>query len=380
MANFQNNSSAISAARDGICYCDNAAAMPPLSVVSDFYREMQTRWYFNQESIHRGSYDLRKELDGAAKSLATALTESDAFDVVWGYTGTGIINTFFQIAAEGETLLSDALEHPAILAAARRHAKNVTMLSCDAAGVLHPQSFPGCKGIMAIHQVQSELGTVQDPDALFANQPSGVIRFCDCIQAAGKLPLPRTADVIAVSGVKFGAPGGAALLVSKRWSGRKRFLAEAERLRTEHRRERVQPALALTLAFAAETAEKTLDARFAAMQKFNLKLREDIARTFPPAELSCTIPAGSASPCILHLHLPGKQGAVVVRALAEHRIYASSGSACAAESRTPSPALTAIGWKKKDAFSGLRFSFGEPPEPETADFLVKTLQNVLKNY
>jgi len=380
MTNDRNNLTTLPAAPDRICYCDNAAAMPPSPAVLDYAREMQSKWYFNQESIHRGSHDLRRELEKAAAELVFSLTGSDEYDVVWGYTGTGVINTFFQLAAGGGPVLTDPLEHPSVLAAARRGAKSVTMLPCDGAGLLRPQIPPFPRGVAAFHQVQSELGTLQNADALFAELPPGVVRFCDAIQGAGKLPLPRTADVLAVSGVKFGAPGGAALLVSKRWTGRERFLSQAEQLRKEHLTERVQPALLLTLVFAAKCAVKVQAERLAATRAFNRELRAKLETAFPPALLRCTVPEEAASPYILHLQLPGKQGAVVVRALAERGVLAASGSACAAESKEPSPAITAIGWKKKEAFSGLRFSFGEPPLPETADFLVKTIGLVLKNY
>ena len=66
--------------------------------------------------------------------------------------------------------------------------------------------------------------------------------------------------------------------------------------------------------------------------------------------------------------------------LSERGIYAGSGSACASESPSGSSALRAIGRTGKKSFSGLRFSFGPDFSREQAEFLVKNLLEVLKNY
>ena len=74
------------------------------------------------------------------------------------------------------------------------------------------------------------------------------------------------------------------------------------------------------------------------------------------------------------------QGAVLVRMLSELGVMTSSGSACAAESPDPSPALLALGYRRNDAYSGLRLSFGGSPAPDTPDFLLAALEKVLQNY
>ena len=74
------------------------------------------------------------------------------------------------------------------------------------------------------------------------------------------------------------------------------------------------------------------------------------------------------------------QGAVLVRMLSEEGVMASSGSACAAESPDPSPALLALGYKRNDAYSGLRLSFGGALAPEAAGILPAALEKVLQNY
>ena len=80
------------------------------------------------------------------------------------------------------------------------------------------------------------------------------------------------------------------------------------------------------------------------------------------------------------LWYPGKQGAVVVRQLSEKGIMAGAGSACNAESDSGSPVLRALGFSKKESFSGLRLSFGFDFTRQEAEFLAENLLSVLKNY
>ena len=83
---------------------------------------------------------------------------------------------------------------------------------------------------------------------------------------------------------------------------------------------------------------------------------------------------------ILHLTAKGYQGGVLVRMLSEEGILLSSGSACASETRDPSPALTALGFGRNDAYAGLRISFDSSTTGDDVNFLLSSLEKVLKKY
>ena len=110
--------------------------------------------------------------------------------------------------------------------------------------------------------------------------------------------------------------------------------------------------------------------------QLNKLLRQGIQRL----NLSATIPEEYASPYILHLIARGYQGGVLVRLMSEEGILISSGSACASETRDPSPALTALGYKRNDAFAGLRISFGFHTTENDVKILLSSLEKVLKKY
>ena len=78
--------------------------------------------------------------------------------------------------------------------------------------------------------MQSELGIIQDTGKLF---PAGSAEalLTDAVQAAGKIPLDKNSDILIISGVKFGSPGGAAMLLAPDGKFTGKLLEHAEKMR-----------------------------------------------------------------------------------------------------------------------------------------------------
>ena len=345
-----------------IYYFDNAASSRTDQRVLAYYREISAVDYANQEAAHGGGYALRKRLEAAAEKLSLALCGEKRL-VIWGNSGTELFNLLADsFLVEGKEVAASPLEHPALLANLKRTARNLQLLPCGRDGKVQiPEN-----GFAALHHVQSELGTIQE----FPQRQA--VTFCDAIQSAGKLPLPRTPEIIAVSGHKFGAPGGAALLLKSDWKDAKKLQDFAHSYRhISYRCGRPDPALSLAMTKAAELAAEERNKNLRNTIILNNLLRENF---------SATIPAKTASPYILHLNFPGHQSGVLVRMLSDAGFMVAAGSACASETDDPSPAMRAIGFSKKDAFSGLRISFGPQNTVEEAKKLQEALTRVLKNY
>jgi cysteine desulfurase len=357
-------------------YLDNAAAAMPEPETLELARRLWSEDFANQESGHALGFELRHKLGAAAESLSHTFRGRGGGRVVWGNSCTEL----FQLLAAsplvaGREVVSSVLEHPALSAALKREARKVTLLRSGRNGQLIPEPRTGV-ALVALHQVQSELGAVQDLAALYAAFP-GAVRFADAAQAAGKLAFPD-ADIVAVSGAKLGVPGGgAALLLSPDWEGAGKFADFAAAFRSrDHRISRVHPVLPQLLAFAAERRAAAAETARSAAEKFNLLVRSRLAGS----RLRPTLEVAAASPFILHLSAPGMQGAVLMRMLSEAGVMVSAGSACAAESRDPSPALLALGYSRSDAYGGLRISVGWRIEAGSADILCAALEKVLQNY
>lgn len=357
-------------------YLDWAAAAPPEPETLEYAGRLWREDFANQESGHALGFALRRDLDAAAETLSRTFWGVPGGRVVWGTSCTEL----FQLAAAsplvaGKSVVSSVLEHPALGAALGRGAGKLRLLGAGTDGKLIPGEAENVS-FAAFHQVQSELGAVQDLPALFAAFPRAV-RFVDAAQGVGKLAFPD-ADIVACSGAKLGVPGGgAALLLNPAWKGASKFAEFAAKYRRdEHRIGRVHPVLPKLLAFAAARRAAEVAKAWRNVSDINARIRAAVARdgVFP------TLSAADASPYILHLSVPGRQGAVLMRMLSESGVAVSAGSACAAESRDPSPALLALGRSREDAYGGVRLSFGWDTPPEAADIFVSAWKKVLQNY
>lgn len=336
-------------------YFDQAAAVRPAPEVLDFYRETAERAFFNQEAAHAFAYRLRRELQDAGESLSLALT-GRKMHVFWGCSGTDVLHAagYLWRQRNGAAQLSDMV-HPAVEAA---------FAGCGSSGKKLLTVFP---------HVESETGLISPlPEDL----PEGSFTFCDAIQSAGKLAVLPDADFIVISGNKLGGMGGGVLLCKEESFGR--VLAQ---YRGDHLQSRPEPAQCLTLAYAAKLAAEKLQENKAKVRQVSGFLREKLAGMPLPGGgvVQPTLPEEKASPYILHLLLPGMQTGVLVRMLGEMGVACSAGSACAAETTEPSRILCAMG-HKKDAFSGLRLSFGPENTLSEAGEFINIFQQAVKEY
>ena len=368
-------------------YLDQAAAARPAPEAIDFYMACIRENFANQEAAHSLGHAARQKLDQAAEELSRALTGEPGWTVLWGGCGTELFHLFAESpAAAGQIAVSSKLEHPALTAALRRTAKEIRMVKPDPAGRIPPDALPE-GDVLALHQVQSELGTIQPVAALAAEfrrrSPEGIV-FIDAIQGAAKLPFPREADIVAVSGRKFGAPGGgAALLIRPGFRGGSALTAFARRRRHELYLEcRPELPALLAMAHTARLRAAEREEAFRRITALNEALRREFDGTALPGggRIRCTVPAESASSYLLHLLLPGIQSGVLVRMLSAAGVMTAAGSACASESSEPSPALRAIGLSRNDAYSGLRIGFGFDSTAEEAKKFAEALKDALKNY
>ncbi|MDR0932204.1 MAG: aminotransferase class V-fold PLP-dependent enzyme [Victivallales bacterium] len=364
-------------------YLDWAAAARPRCETIEYYNSLLSRNFANQESAHRLGYEARKELDSAAARLSMALFGNDNYAVIWGTSGTELFRLIADspLAADKKVVTS-LLEHPALMANLRRTARDAKFLAAKSDGELIPVKSEA--DLVAFHLIQSELGRIQVPEKLFDQYPKA-IKILDAIQAAGRLPLTdHVADIVAISGHKFGSPGGgAALLVDKRSVCAKVLTEFSKNYRqVDYLIGRPEVPALLALVFAAELSCRDMGESLGRVRELNRFLRRELTNLDLPGgkKIFCTIPEELSSPYILHVMLPGIESGVIVRMLSESGVMVAAGSACSSESRKPSAALLAIGCKKADAWSGLRISLGQDSSLNDAKKLLEALRNVLKNW
>ncbi len=370
---------------DGI-YLDNAAACPLRQEIMEYYLSISSTSFVNQESAHAAGKSLKRSLDDRALESAFSLTGSNEASLYWVNSATEAMASLIPALNLPGLCLSSKAEHQAFSAAlkANPYFSGIRQVPLDSAGQLNfsAQSFEGVSAL-ALHHVQGEIGALQDlrhlSEQIRTHSPKALM-IADTVQSFCKIRIPwdeASLDYAFISGHKAGAPGGAAVLFRR---SSKNALPLLNSLRfMSHRLSRPEPALSLALARAIELNMKDFDSRFEHVTSLNRFLRQRLAG-IQGLKLECTVPEEKASPYILNIQLHGFQSAIIARMLSDKGIYVSSGTACESESKEPSPALSAMGKSRKDAYSGLRVSFWHSNTLEELSRFADQLERLLKSY
>ncbi|WP_068077236.1 cysteine desulfurase family protein [Novosphingobium lentum] len=255
------------------------------------------------------------------------------------------------LGSGAKRLAVSAIEHAAVLDTARAADPAVTLLPVDGQGLVEPAAaIPAGTGLVAVMQVNNEIGTVQPvADLARAAHAAGALFLCDAVQGAGKFAPPDEADLIAVSAHKLYGPKGIGAL----WIRDGIALAPIIHGGGQEgglRSGTLSPALCAGFGAAAAlcTTLRTTDAAHVE------NLWADLRARFAGWLLN-----GSAT-ARWHGNLNlRKEGLDVARLMSDCRHIAfSAGSACASGSGRPSHVLRAIGLSTAEAKTAIRLGFG----------------------
>jgi cysteine desulfurase len=221
-----------------------------------------------------------------------------------------------------------------------------------------------------------EVGTIQPvADVVTACRDRGVLVHIDAAQAAGHVPIAFDelgADLLSVSGHKFGAPPGTGALLVRRGLRLRPLLLGGDQERARRAGMENMPAL-VGLGAAAE--ELLAGDRLAVEATTARRLTDRVLAGV--AELEGVVVYGDPAervPHIVCLGVLGVEPQAVLLGLDRAGIAAHSGSACSSEALEPSPVLEAMGL---DAQRSLRISVGWSTTDADIDALLDALPVVL---
>ncbi|MDD3155282.1 MAG: aminotransferase class V-fold PLP-dependent enzyme [Victivallaceae bacterium] len=364
-------------------YFDHASACTVPETVAAFAKAAMQRAFVNQEAVHRAGYESKRALESKSRELGRLLA-GDGFCAAFANSGTEVFRLLFHPARfrRGNVVIT-ALEHPALTAAARESGAELRIAGAERNGRIDLESLKRLLDrdtvLCCVHDVQSELGVRQDLAAIHAlvksNAPNAKL-FCDAVQSAGKMRLPSEFfDYAAISGHKFGSPGGAALLGRGDF-----FLREAAEIRKTYHGGRMEPWLVEVLCFAAASALERQEENAMRVGALNACLRKALAQEPFSRYLHATIEPAMASPWILHVNFRDFDGAIIVRMLSERGICVSAGSACRSEEGGPSPAMEAIGFRGEAGYRAMRLSFSGENTLEQGECFLQALAEVADDF
>lgn len=304
--------------------------------------------FANPHSPHRYGRAAAAAVEVARAQVAALLPPGGR--VVFTSGATEALNLAI-IGSGRKRLAVSAIEHAAVLDTARFVDPGVAVLPVSGDGLVDADGMiPEGAGLVAVMQVNNEIGTVQPVEALAARaRAMGALFLCDAVQGAGKLAAPAGADLIALSSHKLYGPKGIGAL----WVRDGVELAPLIHGGGQEgglRSGTLSPALCAGFGAAAAlcTSLGTSDA-------------EHVEKLWT---LACSLFEGwtlNGSETErwhgnLNVRLPGLD---VGRLLSECRNVAfSAGSACASGSGRPSHVLRALGLSDRDSKTAIRLGFG----------------------
>ncbi len=334
--------------------------------------------YGNPSGSHHVARRARRALDDARDELADVVGCRPG-EVVFTSGGTEADN----LAVTGSLSASDAprplavcsaVEHHAVLDPVHR-ADGVTV-GVDRLGrldlddlrrVLASATADGREvALVSVLLANNEVGTVQELDAVadvVDELAPGAALHTDAVQALCWLDLPpraARADLISLSGHKFGGPQGIGALVVRDGTRLTPMLAGGGQ---ERRRRSGTQNVAGAVAMAA-AARATADGRKAEVERIEAerdRLVDGLLAAIPGAVVTAAGPDGGRHHLVAgaaHLCLPGAQSEELLFLLDQEGLCATAGSSCASGALDPSPVLAALGVPPELAAGALRLSLG----------------------
>ena len=263
-------------------------------------------------------------------------------------------------AIKGTTgpIVTLATEHAAVLdtvAAERAVGREVTILPVRSDGLVDLEQAraairPGT-GLVAAMLVNNEIGVIQ-PVAELAKlaHEAGALMLCDAVQGYGRVSVPDTCDLVAISAHKIHGPKGIGALWMRDGVSLRPLLHGGGQEKAG-RSGTLSPALAAGFGAAAKLAKER-----AGEDAEHVRRLFDAARARFGSDWTLNGSPDQRYPGNLNIHRPGVD---VARLMSELRDIAfSAGSACASGSGRPSHVLSAIGLTDAEARSSIRLGFG----------------------
>lgn len=287
-------------------------------------------------------------------------------------------------------IITTAVEHPAVLSAARaltaEHSRSLTVIDVDAHGLvdiarLEHAVSAGHTAVVSVMAANNETGVLADLEPIIEIcRQRDVLVHTDATQMVGKLPIDLSrldVDLLSLSAHKFGGPQGVGALFIRRSAG-----VPHQPLLHGGGQERGWRAGTLNVAgivgagAAAKAAMEALPQEAARVRDLRDRLDAQLLRDILGAKINGH--PGRRLPNVSNILFRGAPADAVLAGMP--MVAASDGSACSAGAPGPSHVLTAMGLSRDEAASSVRFSLGHTTTQADVDraaaFVVEAVTQV----
>ena len=289
------------------------------------------------------------------------------------------------LANRGKHLIISAVEHPAMLSAAKelqREGFEVTLASVDGYGTVDlaklEEAIRPDTVFIGVMAANNEVGTLQPVKEIAAlAKARGIAFFTDAVQAAGTLEVnvkELGADMLSLSGHKFYGPKGVGVLYVRSGLKLARLVAGGHQERGMRGGTTNVPGI-VGLAEALRLSQEHLHENAAYVaglrDRFVARVQKEIPFVKYNGHPENRLP-GNANFSFRYI-----EGESLLFSLDLAGIAVSSGSACSSGSLEPSHVLLAMGVPEGLAHGSIRFSFGRENTAGEVDYAVDRLKEIV---
>jgi cysteine desulfurase len=357
-----------------VAYLDHAASTPMRPEAVEAMRPFLSEHFANPSGSHAASRVAKTALEDAREVVAAACGAAP-HDVVFTSGGSEADNLAVKGAAwaarerDGrDGVVTTAIEHKAVLGASARLARDgfrVARVPATAGGQVDLDALAAAldeeTAVVSVMLVNNETGIVQplaEVAALVRERAPHAVLHTDAVQAPQWLDLPlhaAPADLVAISGHKFGGPKGMGALIV-RDSVPLVPLIEGGGHEHDRRAGTQNVAGAVALAAALRVTHERRAEEIARIAELRDRFERELGARVPEFSLNGD-PAYRVAGA-LHAAFAGVEAEALLVALDQLGVYAASGSACSSGSVDPSHVLLGMGMTRERALASVRFSFG----------------------
>ena len=375
---------------DHIVYLDHAATTKiDDAVLKEMLPYLQYN-YGNASALYSLGRSSREAVENARKQVANVIGASPN-EIYFTSCGSESDNLAIKGIAKayrkfGKHIITSSIEHPAVLETCKtleNEGFEVSYLSVKENGIIDVEELR--KKIrrdtilISIMSANNEVGTIQPIEEIGRiARANNIIFHTDSVQAIGSVDInvrKMKIDALSMSGHKFYAPKGVGVLYVR--NGIK-FLRQQDggHQEKEKRSGTENVAGIVGIGKAIEIADKN---RLVYVDKMRLlsdsyvkSVVSNFSNVFVNGDMENRL-AGN-----MNISFIGHKGAYLVEELDRRGICTSSGSACSAGLPMPSNVLMNMTHNVKIAESSLRVTFGRENTLEEVQYLIYSLNDILK--
>lgn len=371
-------------------YMDNAATtkMTP-AVIQAMLLCMEDIWY-NPSSLYAPAQRAAEALRDARARIAACLNASPD-EIIFTSGGSEADNQALLSAAQAGAqagkrhIISTAIEQHAVLHTLeklKREGYKVELLDVNSNGVVSVAQLERAiredTCLVTVMYANNEIGSIQPISEIGTIcWEKGVTFHTDAVQAAGHLPIDvkvQNIDLLSLSAHKFHGPKGGGALYARNGIPMTRLIEGGDQEQGRRAGTENVPAI-MGMAAALEEACVHMAENTQKMSALRNRLIAGLSQ-IPDAVLNGD--PENRLPGNVNFSFEGIEGESLVLLLDQHGICASTGSACTAQSLSPSHVLLAIGRSHEAATGALRLSLSEDNTQADVDEVLRIVPGLVR--